>query len=395
MNARGRPAAAILAVDGGNSKTDVALLAHDGRLLAAVRGPTISHQQVGLAAGTELLIALAREARARAGLDDASAAEIGAYALAGADTRADIRRLTATLAATGLARETFVENDAFAPVRAGSDRGWGVGVICGAGVNAGGIAPDGRRARLAAYGDISGDWGGGRDLGAAALGAAVRARDGRGPRTTLETLVPAHYGLARPLDLTNAIEHDRMPHERLRELSPVVFAAARGGDAVARSILDRMADEVATMALAIIRRLHLTRRDVEVILAGGVFRAQDPGFEARIASGVHVGALLARIHRLDAPPVLGPALLGIDRLPGLSAAARHDAAARARGTLVAAAVVPTNWNGRDERPGLTATVDRGGLGAGPASLGPCMTSAAVPMTGFGRRAVGRSRSAWS
>ena len=340
MSTRGRPTPAVLAVDGGNSKTDLALLARDGRLLAAVRGPTISHQQVGLAAGMERLIGLARDARARAGLEDAPPAGVGVYALAGADTRRDVHRLTSTLAVTGFARETYVENDAFAPVRAGSDRGWGVGVICGAGVNAAGIAPDGRRARLAAYGDISGDWGGGRDLGTAALGAAVRARDGRGPRTTLEALVPARFGLARPLDLTNAIEHERMAGERLRELSPVVFAAADDGDAVARAILDRMADEVATMALAIVRRLHLTRLDVDVILAGGVFRAEDPVFEARVASGIHIGAPFARIHRLDAPPVLGAALLGIDRLAGLSSAARRDASALARATLVATAVTP-------------------------------------------------------
>ena len=43
--------AAILAVDGGNSKADVALVAADGTLLAAIHGPTISHQQVGLAQG--------------------------------------------------------------------------------------------------------------------------------------------------------------------------------------------------------------------------------------------------------------------------------------------------------------------------------------------------------
>ena len=48
--------AAILAVDGGNSKTDVALVAADGRLLAAVRGPSTSHQAVGMAAGMKRLV---------------------------------------------------------------------------------------------------------------------------------------------------------------------------------------------------------------------------------------------------------------------------------------------------------------------------------------------------
>ena len=74
------------------------------------------------------------------------------------------------------------------------------------------------------------------------------------------------------------------------------------------------------MATAIIRRLHLTRRDVDVTLAGGVFRADDPVFEARIAAGVHAVAPRARVHRLDAPPVLGAALLGLDRLRDAGAA---------------------------------------------------------------------------
>lgn len=340
MSSGGRPAAAVLAVDGGNSKTDVALLADDGRLLAAIRGPTTSHQVIGLAAGTARLVGLVRETRARAGLADDRPADIGAYTLAGADTPADVRRLTGSLAAAGMAWDTLVVNDAFAPVRAGAERGWGVGVICGAGVNAAGIAPDGRTARLAALGDISGDWGGGGDIGVAALGGAVRARDGRGPRTVLETLVPAHFGLHRPIDVTMAIENGRIQETRLRELSPVIFQAAAGGDAVARSILDRLADEVATMALSIIRRLHLTRRDVDVVLAGGVFRAQDPAFETRIASGIHAEVPLARPHRLDAPPVLGAALLGLDRLGGPSPTSRREAIARARATLVAEAIVP-------------------------------------------------------
>ena len=48
-------AAAVLAIDGGNSKTDVALVAADGRLLAVIRGPTISHQAVGLGPGMATL----------------------------------------------------------------------------------------------------------------------------------------------------------------------------------------------------------------------------------------------------------------------------------------------------------------------------------------------------
>ena len=251
----------ILAVDGGNSKTDLALVAADGRLLAALRGPTTSHQQIGFEPGIERMAGLVADLRSRGrSRPDAPAAQVGAYGLAGADTPA--RHATADRGARGGADWRPMSSWSTTPsrpIRAGTEHGWGVSLICGQGVNAAGIAPDGRTARLAALGDISGDWGGGHDIGTAALGAAVRARDGRGPRTTLEKLVPARFGVARPIDVTRRIEAGTLAHGRLAELSPVVFAAAGSGDAVARSILDRQADELIAMARAIIVRLHLTR----------------------------------------------------------------------------------------------------------------------------------------
>jgi N-acetylglucosamine kinase-like BadF-type ATPase len=328
------PLAAILAVDGGNSKTDVALVAHDGEVLSALRGPTTSHQQVGLDTGVARLVDLVAQARARAGFDaDAPRPAVAVYALAGADTPADDRRLLKAIAARQLAGRNLVINDAFAPIRAGSEQGWGIALICGSGVNAAGIAPDGRRARLAALGPISGDWGGGGDIGLAALGLAVRARDGRGQRTSLESLVPTHFGYRRPIDLTRAIEAGTVPQDRLRELPPVVFRAAAGGDAVARSILDRQADELVRMAGAIIGQLSLARRRPDVVLAGGVFAAQDPVFEARIRDGIGALAPGANVHRSEAVPVLGAALLGLDELRDRARVARQAAEARLKASL--------------------------------------------------------------
>jgi N-acetylglucosamine kinase-like BadF-type ATPase len=61
------PRATILAVDGGNSKADVALVGADGTLLAAVRGPTISHQATSLGEGARRLGRLVAAARAGTG----------------------------------------------------------------------------------------------------------------------------------------------------------------------------------------------------------------------------------------------------------------------------------------------------------------------------------------
>ncbi|HEV8697102.1 MAG TPA: BadF/BadG/BcrA/BcrD ATPase family protein [Candidatus Limnocylindrales bacterium] len=304
----------VLAVDGGNSKTDVAVVDRGGRLLAAVRGPTSSHQAVGLPAGMERLAGLVADVTAQAGLERRP--ELAVYTLAGADTRADVKLLTEALAARGFAERDLIRNDAFGALRAGTDRSWGVVVICGHGVNAAGVAPNGRTFRLDALGDISGDWGGGTDVGWQALAGAVRARDGRGPRTRLERAVPAHFGLKSPAAVTSAMYRGLIPEARIAELSPVAFATAETGDAVARAVIDRLADEIVVMAAAMIRRLHLSRLDPDVVLGGGVFRTREPLFYERIRSGVERIAPAARLVRLAAPPVAGAALLGLDQLAG-------------------------------------------------------------------------------
>ena len=326
--------AAILAVDGGNSKADIALVAADGTLLGASRGPTISHQAVGLEGGLAALEAVVASVlrQADAEPDRRPAAGLGIFALAGADLPADVRMLERGLRGRGLVDEVVVLNDTHAALRAGSDRPWGVVVVCGAGMNGLGVGPSGRVVRFAGLGEYSGDRGGGGDVGMAALAAAIRGRDGRGPRTRLEHDVPAFLGLRRPRDVTTELYLGRLDPDRLRALAPVVFSAAEAGDPVATAIIDALADEIVAWARAMIRRLHLTRRDVPVVLAGGVFQATHRPFFERIRSGIATVAPAARVEALDAPPVLGAALLGLDRLD-LAPEVRRAAEARLRATL--------------------------------------------------------------
>jgi hypothetical protein len=98
---------------------------------------------------------------------------------------------------------------------------------------------------------------------------------------------------------------------------------------VARAIVDRLADELATMAIALARRAHLVRSDPEVVLAGSVFRTDDVAFHARLAATITDAIPGARIRRLHAPPVVGSALIGLDRLAGGTTDAVVDARVRA------------------------------------------------------------------
>jgi N-acetylglucosamine kinase-like BadF-type ATPase len=322
----------VLAVDGGNSKTDLALAAADGSLLALARGPYSSPHHIGLDGCLRVLDELLAEALERAGLEPGQRPVAVAHVLvAGADLPHEEAALQAAAAARGWAARTVVANDTFAILRAGTDAGWGVAVVCGAGVNCVGVAPDGRSVRFPALGAITGDWGGGYDVGLAAVMAAARADDGRGPATLLETAVPEHFGLTTPAELGEALHTGAIPGRRVLELAPVVFAAAAEGDGEAVAVLDRLAGEIVAFARAAIVRLGLTREPVEVLLGGGLMRAAGPHLRAAIDAGLSaVGpAVTSRVVTDD--PVVGAALLGLDDV-----GARPEAHERLRHELRAA-----------------------------------------------------------
>jgi N-acetylglucosamine kinase-like BadF-type ATPase len=297
----------LLAVDGGNSKTDLALVRADGAVLALVRGGMSSPHHIGVDGCVELLQGL----YAQTGFSGEP--DIAQVLLAGVDFPSEERALHDALAARSFARRIAVGNDTFAVLRAGTERGWGVAVVCGAGINCVGVAPDGRHARFPSLGAISGDWGGGYDLGLAALGAAARSEDGRGPKTRLERTVPAFFGKTTPSEVAEAIHLGQIPQRRLVELAPVVFDEA-ATDPVAAGFVDRLAAEVVALAEVALRRLDLIDQPVEVLLGGGLFQRADSTLvdAIRIALGA-VGTAIT-VRATAAPPIVGAALLGLDML---------------------------------------------------------------------------------
>lgn len=340
-----------LAVDGGNSKTDLAFVGADGGVLVAVRGPGSSPQRIGVDGCLEVLERLVDEATRRARLDG-TLAEVGEILLAGADLPGEERTLRSALEKQSWARSVAVANDTFAVLRTGTERGWGVAIVCGAGINCIGVGPDGRQARFPALGAISGDWGGGEDLGLAGLTAAARSADGRGPKTTLERAVPSHFGLRTPADVAEAIHLRQLPSQRLVELAPIVLAEA-ADDSVARGLFDRLVTEIVALARVAMTRLDLLDQPVEILLGGGLLRSDRGDLAAAVTAAVRTIAAKADVRVIGSPPIVGAALLAMDQLD-----ADDDARARVRRELDAAVA-------HLERESADVAVDRDGIPVGP------------------------------
>jgi N-acetylglucosamine kinase-like BadF-type ATPase len=288
-----------------------------------------SPHHLGVEGSLDVLEELLAAALAGAGLrrDGAPVAAIGELLVAGVDFPDEEDELRRAADRRGWASHTTVRNDTFAVLRAGTERGWGVAVVCGAGINCVGVAPDGRHARFPALGAITGDWGGGYDVGLAAVSAAARSEDGRGPKTTLEESVPAYFGLETPTELAHAVHLRRIEQRRVIELAPLVLREA-GHDAVAAGIVRQLADEVVTLARVAMTRLGLEDEPVEVLLGGGLFRSGDGLLVREIEAGLRKLGDGIVVRATSSPPIVGAALLGLDAL-----GANGEAQARLRREL--------------------------------------------------------------
>ncbi|MET9829143.1 BadF/BadG/BcrA/BcrD ATPase family protein [Streptomyces sp. NPDC006385] len=309
--------ARVLAVDAGNSKTDVAVVAADGTVLATARGGGFRPPTVGVDPAMATLADTVRQAFATAGV---TSVDHVSACLANADLPVEEESLAAAVHARAWGSTVEVRNDTFAILRAGVTEPRGVAVVCGAGINCVGMRPDGRTARFPALGRVSGDWGGGWALAEEALWHAARAEDGRGSPTALSQTLPAHFALPTMYALIEALHLEHITPARRHELTPVLFTTAAAGDPIARDIVDRLADEVVTMATVALTRLDLLKEETPVLLGGGVLAARHAQLTDRIHDLLTTRAPKAVPRLVTASPVLGAALLGLDAIEAPTAA---------------------------------------------------------------------------
>ena len=307
--------AAVLAIDGGNSKTDVCLISADGKLLGYARGPGSNHQNIGVDAAfdvlSSLVAAVADEIKISVG---STIAQHAAVYLAGADFPREIEMLRERVLRASWAAEISLDNDTFALLRAGTKAANRIAVVCGAGINCVGVSAVGGLVRFPSVGEISGDWGGGASLGTEALFLAVRAEDGRGQPTALREAIMEHFGTASVATVTEGLHFGEIPRSRIHELVPVLLQVAEAGDGPAAAVIERLAEEVFLLARVALDRLNLRDQPSDVVLGGGVLATRDPLLMCGVLQRLTAYAPRVNVLVIADPPVVGAALLGLDAI---------------------------------------------------------------------------------
>jgi N-acetylglucosamine kinase-like BadF-type ATPase len=305
----------FLGVDGGGTKTGVAVLDSQGKLRALVKGPPSLVTQGGLHATVAAVRAAVGVVERRLRLIRPRYVA-ACFALAGVDSDADVRRFRSAFRRAFGTRIGRLEvcNDTYAALRAGTSAHHAAVVVAGTGSNAVAVGPKGM-ASAGGNGWIMGDDGGGFWIGRRGLRAALRHLDGRGPATGITPTILHAVGARDIATLHDRITEALLPKRFVSLLSIAIDRAARRGDRTARSILNEAGERLATMAQAATRRSGLGRQPFPLVLSGGTFRS--PRVLASFLRGVKRTIPNAKPIRLRIAPAIGAAWLAVDAVGGV------------------------------------------------------------------------------
>ena len=252
----------VIGIDGGGTKTRLAVCAPDGTLLRRETLGAFNLSAIGedgFRRRTEEILALCGDMRGcgaicvgGAGVSGAAAGEI----------------LRAELAAHGFAGKLLLCGDHEIAL-AGAMQTPGCVLIAGTGSVCYGKNAAGETFRCGGGGHIIDDPGSGYTLGRDALAAALRTEDGRLSENALHAAVMDAVGGHDIQGIFDFVYFSRRGKSDIAALAPLVLRCAEQGDAVSLAILRRGATELARLVSAVTGRLGLDKKS-PCALAGGL-----------------------------------------------------------------------------------------------------------------------------
>ena len=262
----------FLGVDGGQSSTKALIGDEAGRVLGAGTGGPCNH--AGAAEGREKLRRAVREsvavACAHAKLDAHQIRfEAACFGMSGGPE--DKQAILAEILPSA---NLIVTHDALIALSGATAGEPGVVIISGTGSIAFGRNALGKTARAGGWGFLFGDEGSGFDIVRQAVRAALRFEEGWGPETALHRILVAEAGAHDANDLMHRLYTEEWPRPRASLLAKTVDGVALEGDPVAREILLNAAQQLATLAVSVRRRLFGQGEVAPVCYIGGVFRSR-------------------------------------------------------------------------------------------------------------------------
>lgn len=295
-----------LGVDGGNTKTLAVVSDASGEVLGVGRA---GNGDIYGADSPEAAMEAVREAVAAA-ISSAGGGhiEFGTFSIAGADWPEDFDYIASSL--QDLCADLRVVHDSFGALRAGTQDGVGVAVICGTYGTCGAMGPTGARWQGSFWHRAEG---GAVPLGQAATEHVFDAEVGMVPPTTLRETLLEFYGESSVEDLLHRFtRREGTPRRADGAVAALLLAAALEGDRGAQSVVEAQGFRAGLYAAAAASQVGLSG-EFPLVLAGGVLRFRPNPLEEVIVRTVRERHPHVTPARPRFEPMVGALMLSLDR----------------------------------------------------------------------------------
>lgn len=298
-----------LGVDIGATKSHALIADESGRAIGFGHAGPGNHEVVGWDGFRSVLNEITNQALASARIDRSQIVGAG-FGIAGYDWPSQLQPTLDGIATLKLNCPLKVVNDAVLGIFAGASDGWGVAIISGTGENCWGVDQQRNFGHMTGNSHLMGENGGAGTIVLQAIRSIAKAWGLRGPETDLSPAFLAHTGAT---DLDDFLEGLVMERYRISAAdAPLVFEVAKRGDAVAVGVIRWAALELADLIKGVARQLKIETQEFEVILIGSTFKG-GPLLLDPMKVAVREFAPKAQFVRLNAPPVVGGVLLGMEQ----------------------------------------------------------------------------------
>lgn len=299
----------FLGVDVGGSKSHALVADETGRAIGFAECGPGNHEMVGYDGLAKVIDEITTRSLRMAGIEKCQISGAG-FGIAGYDWPSERQPTLEAIATLEIQAPVEAVNDAIVGLVAGTSEGWGVAVVAGTGNNCWGWDQNHRVGRMTGCGFWFGERGGGFDLVLKATEAIARQWSRRGEPTAL---TPAFLGLTGTTRVEDFLEDLALDRIHLSaDTARLVFQVAAEGDSVAQDIIRWNGRQLGDLANGVIRQLGFEQIEFEVVQVGSLYNGSPLLVEA-MRQTIHSVAARAKLVRLEAPPVVGGVLIGMQQ----------------------------------------------------------------------------------
>ncbi len=257
----------VIGVDGGGTKTVVALADLEGKILKLAKTGPSNLRNVGIKRATENIVlgikkVLSRKGKILSIFIGLAAVEEEYKSKKGKIKKEILKRLK------NFKSKIIIGSDQMIAFKSGTDEKDGIILISGTGCVCHGWK-NGKETKTSGWGWLD-DEGSGFWTGQKGSQAVLKELDGRGSKTLITKLIFKEWKLKNKEDFLKKIYSENFVRD-VSLISRIVDKTANKGDRIAKNIMIEAGQELAESAITIIKKLNFQKEKFPLVLIGGMF----------------------------------------------------------------------------------------------------------------------------